>query len=306
MPDCNRKFPRDVGKERPCLNCHMGICDGWCRGTPGQEIYRERIEQAMEVLTGGAKRMIADLETQMLAAAEAMQFERAAELRDRMRAVKELANRQSVINAACADTDAIGFRRGARTAFVVMHYADGDLAGKDTELMAEPVEEDAAALSTLVQQYYARRGGCPRQILLPMELEDAEPLAQLLTQMSGHRVELTAPQRGTKRELVQAAVRNAQEEGLRAESEAERRSKTLQWLQKMLGLDGDLHRIEAFDISNTGDFGIVASMVVFEDGKPAKSKYRRFRMKEVTTQDDFASMHEAVSRRMAHFNAGDD
>ncbi|MCD8117151.1 MAG: excinuclease ABC subunit UvrC [Oscillospiraceae bacterium] len=306
LPGCTRRFPRDIGKDRPCLNWHMGACEGWCRGEPGQAQYRERMEQAVQILTGGAGALMRELEAQMLQASEELRFERAADLRDRMLAVKELSNQQTVINAARADTDAVGFRRGAKTAFVVLHYANGDLAGKDTELMPEPLEEDGAAVSALVRQYYTRRGAWPRTVLLPMELEDREPLSELLSQMAGHRVELAVPKRGVKRELVQAAERNAQDEGLRAESEAERRSKTLQWLQKLLGLAGEIRRIESFDISNTGDFGIVASMVVFEDGRPAKSKYRRFRMKEVRTQDDFASMHEAVGRRMAHYAEGDE
>ena len=220
--------------------------------------------------------------------------------------MKELNNRQVVLKAARADTDAVGFCRSARCSFVVLHYAGGDLAGKDLEQMPEPMEDDAAAVSELVRQYYTRRGAWPRTVLLPTEIEDEEPLAQLLTQMAGHKVELITPQRGIKRELLEAAARNAREESVRAESEAERRVKTLEWLQRMLALDEPIRRIESFDISNTGDFGIVASMVVFVDGKPARSQYRKFKMKTVAHQDDFASMQEAVSRRLAHFREGDE
>ena len=306
LPVCGKKFPRDIGKARPCLNHHMGVCDGWCRGEPDGAEYRRRMDQAVQLLSGGARELMVQLEREMLAASEQLRFEKAAELRDRLSAVKELNNRQTVLKAARADLDAVGFNRSARTGFVVLHYADGDLAGKDMELMPEPVEDDGLAVSALVRQYYTRRGAWPRTVLLPVEIEDGPPLAELLTRMAGHRVELVTPQRGVKRELVEAAVRNAREESARAESEAERRGKTLEWLQKMLGLPAPVRRVESFDISNTGDFGIVASMVVFQDGRPARSKYRKFKMKTVAHQDDFASMREAVDRRLAHFNEGDE
>lgn len=306
LPSCTRRFPRDIGKGRPCLNWHMGVCEGWCRGEPGEAAYRERVDQAVRILNGGAKELMRELEEDMMAAAEDLRFERAADLRDRLNAVRELSNRQTVIKAARADVDAVGFHRSARTSFVVLHYADGDLAGKDLEQMPEPVEEDDQAVSELVRQYYIRRGAWPRTVLVPMELEDAEPLSRLLTEMAGRKVEIVTPRRGVKRELLEAAARNAREESARAESEDERRGKTLEWLQKMLGLEKDIRRIESFDISNTGDFGIVASMVVFQDGRPARSKYRKFRMKTVEHQDDFASMREAVGRRLAHYNAGDE
>lgn len=306
LPACGRRFPRDIGKDRPCLNFHMGVCDGWCRGEPDGEEYRRRIAQAVQLLSGGAKELMGQLEREMLAASEALRFESAAKLRDRLMAVKELSNRQVVLKAARADTDAVGFCRSARCSFVVLHYADGDLAGKDLEQMPEPMEDDATAVSALVRQYYTRRGAWPKQILLPMEIEDAEPLMQMLSEQAGRKVELITPQRGVKRELLEAAMRNAREESARAESETERRSKTLEWLQRMLDLETIPHRIESFDISNTGDFGIVASMVVFQDGKPARSRYRKFKMKTVSRQDDFASMREAVGRRLARYKEGDE
>ena len=306
LPTCGKKFPRDIGRERPCLNHHIGACEGWCRGEPDGEEYRRRMGQAVQILSGGAKELMQSLEREMLTASEELRFEKAAALRDRLMAVRELSNRQVVLRAARADTDAVGFHRSARTSFVVLHYAEGDLAGKDLEQMPEPLEDDAAAVSALVRQYYARRGAWPRTVLLPVEIEDAEPLAQLLSQAAGHKVELVTPQRGLKRELLQAAERNAREESARAESEAERRVKTLEWLQKMLGLDRPIRRMESFDISNTGDFGIVASMAVFVDGKPARSQYRKFKMKTVAHQDDFASMYEAVSRRLARYGEGDE
>ena len=306
LPGCSRRFPRDIGKDRPCLNHHMNACEGWCRGEPGQDEYRRRMAQAAQILAGDSKRLLDELEREMLAAAEELRFERAAALRDRIRAVQELSNRQSVIKAARADTDAVGFFRGAKTAFVVLHYTDGDLTGKDTEIMPEPMEDDAAAVSALVRQYYIRRGAWPKLVLLPTEPEDMGPLAELLTEMAGRRVELSVPQRGARRDFLEAAQRNAREESARAETEYERRSKTLDWLARMLGLEEPPHRIEAYDISNTGSFGIVSSMTVFEDGRSAKGKFRKFRMKTVETQDDFASMYETIARRTDRFLEGDE
>lgn len=306
LPTCSRKFPRDIGKDRPCLNYHMGTCEGWCRGEPGQAYYRERVYQAAMLLDGGAKEIIAELEKEMLQASEELRFEKAAELRDRIRATKELSNRQTVIRAAHAELDVVGFYRSARTAFVVLHYADGDLVGKDVEMMPEPLEEDTEAVSALVRQYYSRRGAWPKQVLLPAEIEDLDSLTELLSRMAGRKVELATPKRGLKRELLEAAARNAREESVRVESESERRNKTLEWLQKMLGMEELPRRIEAYDISNTGNFGIVASMTVFENGKPSRKDYRKFRMKTVVEQNDFGSMFEAVSRRIARFQEKDE
>ena len=306
MPDCTRRFPRDIGRDRPCLNYHMNTCAGWCRGEPDAAAYRENIGQMIRMLDGDAKKLVGELEGEMERAAEELRFEQAAELRDRVRALRELSNRQHVIKSARTDTDAVGFCRGARTAFVVLHYTDGDLTDKDLELMPEPLEDDATAVSALLSQYYMLRGLWPRDVLVPFELEDRKELERLLTEAAGHRVTLSVPQRGGRRAFLEAAERNAKEESLRAATQAERRSKTLQWLQKMLGLEVFPRRIEAFDISNTGSTGIVASMTVFEGGRPLKRAYRKFRMKEVTSQDDYASMFEAVSRRFRRWREGDE
>lgn len=306
LPLCGKRFPRDLKKDRPCLNYHMGACAGWCQGEPGAESYRENVAQALRILEGESKGLLAELEDQMSTAAEELRFEEAAALRDRLRALQELSNRQRVLGSARTDTDAIGFCRGAKTAFVVLHYTDGDLTDKELELMPEPLEDDAAALSSLLLQFYAIRGLWPKTILLPWEIEDGEALEQLLTEAAGRKVELLCPQRGVRREFLEAAMRNAREESRRAASAAEHRSKTLQWLQQMLGLETLPERMEAYDISNTGDFGIVASMTVFDHGRPAKRSWRRFRMKTVEGQNDFASMHEVITRRLQRYLDGDE
>ena len=306
LPTCQRKFPRDIGKDRPCLNYHMGVCSGYClRDTP-REDYLAAIEQAGLILSGRTAQLRQQLTQQMLEASDSLHFELAAEYRDRLRAIESLGNRQKVIATAFADTDAIGFFRGVKTCFAVLHYSGGSLAGKDFELMDEPVEEDGEAVSRLVSAYYLRRGVWPKTILLPVEPEDMEELSQLLSQAAGRRVYVEAPKRGDKAVLTNTACINAREEVTRSTTAQQRRSKTLEWLQKTLGLDSIPHRIEAFDISNTGSFGIVAAMTVFADGRPLKRDYRRFRIKETDGQDDYGSMREAVRRRFIRCLEGDE
>ncbi len=307
LPDCSRKFPRDIGKERPCLNYHMGSCAGWCLRDSDAEDYRRRVRQAALILEGKSAELIEELRAQMEQAAEELRFERAAALRDRLRAVENLTERQRVIATAFADTDAVGFCRGAKSCFTVLHFVDGDLVGKDVEMLDEPLEEDAEAVSSLVREYYtARRGGWPKTILLPCEIEDAEELAELLTELSGRRVYIETPKRGERVRLIESAALNAREEIQRRTTAEQRRSKTLEWLQRALELERFPERIEAFDISNLGDTGIVAAMTVHVDGKPLKRDYRKFRIRELDGQDDYASMYQAVSRRLKRYLDGDE
>lgn len=305
LPTCTRRFPQDVGRQRPCLNYHMGTCAGYCLKDASAEEYRASIREAALILEGKTAELTADLERRMQAAAEALRFEYAAELRDRLRAVQGLQNHQRVIATAYSDTDAVGFQRGARCCFTVLHFTDGNLTGKDFELMDEPLEPDEEALAALVQQYYETRGAWPRQILLPCEIEGAPVLQQLLTEKAGHRVAIEHPQRGDRRHLTESAALNAREEILRATTAAQRGLKTLEWLQKALELPAPPERIEAFDISNLGDTGIVAGMTVFRRGKPLKRDYRRFRIRSTQGQDDYGSMREAVTRRFQHYLDGD-
>ena len=306
LPDCSRRFPRDIGKERPCLNYHMGTCAGWCLADSDAEDYRRRIRQAELILDGKSGELIDSLRTQMEEAAEELHFERAAELRDQLRAIEALANKQRVISTAFADTDAIGFCRGAKSCFTVLHFVDGDLVGKDVEMMEEPLEEDAEAISDLVRQYYtAHRGGWPKSILLPCEIEDAPELEELLSETAGRRLYIEAPKRGERMRLIESAALNAREEIQRRTTVEQRRSKTLEWLQKALDLATFPTRIEAFDISNLGDTGIVAAMSVHVDGKPLKRDYRKFRIRELDGQDDYASMYQAVYRRLKRYLDGD-
>ena len=306
LPDCSRKFPRDIGKERPCLNYHMGACAGWCLADSDGEDYRARMRQAALILEGKSAELIEELRREMEQAAGELRFEKAAQLRDRMRAIESVSQKQRVIATAFADTDAVGFCRGAKSCFTVLHFVNGDLAGKDTEMMDEPLEEDAEAVSDLVRQFYtAQRGGWPAVILLPVEPEDREELETLLSETAGRRVRLECPKRGERMRLIESAALNAREEIQRRTTQAQRRSKTLEWLQKALELERFPGRIEAFDISNLGDTGIVAAMTVHQDGRPLKRDYRKFRIRDLEGADDYASMYQAVYRRFRRYLDGD-
>ncbi|MCD8211550.1 MAG: excinuclease ABC subunit UvrC [Oscillospiraceae bacterium] len=307
LPACSKVFPRDIGKERPCLNYRMGRCAGWCRPELTQEEYRRTVDQAVRLLNGDFAAVLRDLREEMDRASEQLHFERAAELRDRCRAIELLSQKQKVLSGPLADTDVIGFYRGdARSCFVVLHFLEGQLAAKDWSLLDTPMEEDNEVVSSLVRQYFTPRGRLPRTILLPCPLEDQESLAALLSEQAGRRVELAVPKRGAKADLVRMAGSNAREEAERATSRQERTAGLLERLGTLLALDAPPRRIEAFDISNTGASVIVASMVVFADGKPRKSDYRRFKVNGLSAPDDYTSMSQVVTRRFTRLLAGED
>ncbi len=305
LPTCSRVFPRDIGRERPCLNHHMGACRGYCLRDASAEEYRASINDAALILEGRSDELEQQLRDDMMKAADELRFELAAELRDRLRAISALGNRQRVIAATRADTDAIGWHRGAKCCAAVLHYRGGDLVGKDYELMDEPLEDDGELMSSFVRQYYSRRGHFPKNILLPCEPEDRAELEQLLSEAGGKRVYVECPKRGDRARFVETACVNAREECIRATTASQRRIKTLEWLQKTLGLPSEPRRIEAFDVSNLGNTGIVAAMTVFVDGKPLKRDYRKFRIRDTEGQDDYHSMREAVFRRFRRWKEGD-
>ena len=305
LPHCGKKFPRDIGKERPCLNFQMNQCDGWCRPSKTQTEYHSLLEQAVQLLEGKYQSLTDQLKSQMEAAAEGLEFERAAELRDRMQAIASLGQRQLVTAGTMADTDVIGwYQTEAKACFAVLHYIRGNLMDKDYELL--PVPDDASeALSALVKQYYLQRQAAPKRILLPAPMEDAAPFAQLLREKLEKTVAILAPQRGDGKRLVDLASKNAREEAERATSAAERLNGTLLLLQAMLRLPEPIRRMEAYDISNTAGTDIVASMTVFVDGKPKKSDYKRFKLENLDGQDDYASMRQVLCRRFCRYLDGD-
>ncbi len=307
LPSCHKKFPRDIGRERPCLNYHMGKCDGYCRREMDQSRYKENMEQIVRLLEGRQSEVVRDLERQMTQAAEELRFEQAAALRDRIHAVELLSKRQRAVGRL-ADTDVVGFFRGqAKSCFVVLHFSDGELAAKDMDLIETPMEgEEGEVISALVSQYYTQRGELPRTILLPCELDDEAALARMLSEQAGRRVELLTPQRGAKLDLIRLARTNAVEEVERATSKEERQSKLMEALGKLCGLEAPPRRLESYDISNQGADDIVASMVVFENGRPKKSDYRHFKLKDMDGPNDYASMEQVLTRRFRRYLDGDE
>lgn len=309
LPTCNRRFPRDIGAERPCLNFHMGRCDGFCRPEMTAEEYNRRIDQACQLLEGKSRQLLREMTAEMEAEAEALRFEQAAAIRDRINAIGALSKKQTVIAGLCADTDIWGLYRGAgKCCYAVLHMEDGNLTGRETELFSAPIEEEEAEmLSALTAQYYLPRAVLPHEILLPVDTGECENLSEVLTRRAGHKVWVHVPQRGEKADLRDMAQRNAAEEAERATTAEERVAHTLSLLSGMLGLAQPPRRMESFDISNTGKSDIVASMVVYSGVRPLRSAYRRFRIKELQGHpDDYASMQEVLRRRLQRAADGDE
>ena len=303
LPACRKKFPRDIGKERPCLNYHMGRCDGFCRPEMTAEEYNRRMDMAVKILEGRTKLVTAELERDMEQAAEELRFEEAAALRDRIQAIQVLGKRQKVIAAVCADTDVWGMYLESKCCYAVLHYQEGQLTGREAELFAASALDDPGEiLSALLLQYYGGRSVLPREICIPVAIEDQEVLEQLLAEKAGHKVALRVPQRGERAQVLAMAADNAREEAERQTTQAERADKTLELLGRMMDLEEPPEWLESYDISNTGGEDIVASMAVFHGSKPAKDRYRRFRIKELNGRpDDYRSMEEVLTRRFTHY-----
>ncbi len=304
MPNCSKKFPRDIGKGRPCLNYHLNQCEGWCQDHKCKEEYMVIAEQAKQLLTGNYKQVAEQIRSQMLKASEELNFELAASLRDRLHSVESLGKKQLVTAGSFADTDVIGYASTeTKACFTVLHFSGGNLLDKDFEILNVP-EDPKLAVSSLIKQYYLNRGFAPRIVLLPFDIEDMELFSFLLSDRFGKATKIKVPQKGDNAKLVALAVKNAQEEALRLTDKEERIQGSLLLLGKMLKLDIP-KRIESFDISNISGTDIVASMVVYQEGKPQKSEYKRFRIDDLPGQDDYASMAQVVTRRFSRYLSGD-
>lgn len=300
LPSCNKVFPRDIGKDRVCLHYHMGQCDGWCQKDTQQSEYSTRMMQVQQLLSGNYQKVYNNIQKQMLSAADSMQFEIAANLRDRLNAIENLGKKQLVSAKSFADTDVIGFAQTeSKACFTVLHYQCGQLLDKDYEIYSYQ-ESPRTSLSSLVHQYYLTRGFAPRVILLPFDLDDMDIYSQILQKMYGRAVQIKVPQRGVNVRLIDLACRNALEEAERITTKEEKHFAVQVHLGKMLSI-GTPRRIESFDISNISGTDIVGSMVVFQDGKPKKSDYKRFKIQDLSNQDDYASMEQIIKRRFLHY-----
>ena len=304
LPTCSKQFPKDLGKGRVCLHYHMKQCAGWCQGRLSQEDYQMRIQQARKLLLGEHKAVARQLREEMLKASDELQFELAAILRDRLQSVEALQQKQFVTAGNSVDTHVIGYGcTEAKACFAVLHYHKGNLVDKQYEVF--PLQDDPQeAVSSLLKQFYLNGKLLPRQILLPLEIEDSALISQWLESIAGRKVKVLHPKRGDNVRLVELACKNAYEEALRLTQQAERHQVVLTLLGKMLAIDTPL-RMESFDISNISGTDIVGSMVVFQDGKPCKKDYKRFKLEGMQQQNDYASMAQVLRRRFAHFVACD-
>ena len=304
LPSCSKKFPRDIGKDRVCLHYHMNQCDGWCQGKYTADEFAGRMMQARDLLSGNFNKVAEDIKNQMVSYSEELNFELAAQLRDRYKAILNLGQKQLVTAGKAADMDVIGYAETETKACVtVLHFHQGNLFDKEYQIITLPDDRDEA-VSTLLNQYYQSKGYAPKRILLPFELEDRPVIEEFISRENNKRVQLHVPRRGENVKLVELAIKNALEEAVRITDKEERAKGAVLLLGKMLSIDTP-NRIESYDISHIAGTDIVASMVVFSDGKPKRSDYRRFKLENMDDQDDYGAMKQVLRRRFQHYIGND-
>lgn len=292
--------------ERPCLNHHLGQCCAPCTGRVSEADYAERVAGAIDLLTRGSATMIAALQEQMQDAAENLEFEKAAKLRDRIAAIKRIDSRQKVVMTRVEEQDVIAMvRAGGRSCFEVFRVRGGALTDRE-EFVIDELEGEAADRGEFLTQYYARGREIPPQITVDGLPEDAELLEQYLTEQAGRRVHIVCPQKGDQAKLVAMCRDNASQYLADRLGMSGRETAALDELGTLLGLSVPPSYIECYDISHTAGDDPVAGMIVYENGKPLKSAYRRFAIREAKGGDDPASMQEVLARRLAEYQAGTD
>ncbi len=305
LRSCNRVLPRDISKERPCLNYHMHQCYAPCQGYQTKEEYAARVRGALEFLNGRFMPVVKDLEEQMKQAAAALDFERAAQLRDLLISVKQVAEKQKISYTDGEDRDIIALAMDERDAVVQVFFVrEGKLIGREhfhVTIGNEDTKQEV--LSTFLHQYYAGTPFIPKEIMLQYEVDDAQLISQWLSSRRGQKCSVRVPKKGKREKLVELAAQNAQSVLTRDKEKIRREEgRTIGAVKEIAALLklSDIYRMEAYDISNTNGFESVGSMVVYEKGKPCRSDYRRFKLQSVTGPDDYASMYEVLSRRFTH------
>lgn len=303
LPNCNRKFPQDFGKGRPCLNYYIKQCCGPCRGKVTEEEYNEAFQEALDFIKGGSSTSVKVLTEKMEEAAENLEFELAARLRDRINAIEAMRARQKVVASKVEEQDIFALAQGeTHTAFEVFRFTGNKLSDRES-FLTEGCQPDAEARSEFLRQYYAIRDRVPPLVVLDGEVEDAELLSRWLSEKRGKGVKILVPQRGDQAQLVQMCRKNAAENIARQTGNSGRDASALDELRRLLGLEKVPAYIESYDISNLAGGENVAGMVVFENGRPLKSAYRKFKIKTVTGQDDYGSMREVIRRRLEEYKA---
>ncbi len=302
---CNKKFPRDFGKDRPCLNYHMGQCPGVCTGEVDAEVYGESVREAMSFLDGDYKPVIRMLREKMEACSSEMEFERAATYRDLIESVMDCVEKQKITSADAEDKDIVACATDGEDAVVqVFFIRGGRMIGREHYFINVRIENEMPEiLSIFLKQYYAGTPFIPKEIYVQEELPDGEMITGWLTEKKGRKVSIVTPKRGAKEKLVELAAKNAQmvldQDRERIKREEGRTIGAMKEIAELIGLER-INRMEAFDISNTSGYQSVGSMVVFEKGKPARSDYRKFKIKTVTGPNDYESMREVLTRRFSH------
>ncbi|MBE6723698.1 MAG: excinuclease ABC subunit UvrC [Ruminococcaceae bacterium] len=321
LPSCKRKFPADIGRERPCVYYQMGRCMGICTGEVSREEYDSALDQAAGILRGGTRDVIAGLTAKMLRASDALEFEQAARCRDAIAGLRKLGERQKAVGSPDVECDVIGlhltdvdelkFRDCAAVFYIRSGYiADSEhfLFGGDEITSEEENENGDSPFSVFLMSLYQSREFIPGEILLSFEIPDHDRavLSEYFTERSGHRVEVRTPKRGASKYLCDMAVQDAARHSENRAKQDRDGERTLASLAQLLKLEVLPERIEAYDISNLGDEHITCGMVVCAEGRMKKSEYRTFNIKSSSGQDDYASMTEAISRRLAHMGQDGD
>ena len=303
LPDCTRKFPQDFGKGRPCLNYYIKQCCAPCRGRVSEAEYNEAFQEALDFIKGGSSTSVKALTAKMEEAAENMEFELAARLRDRIAAINKMKERQKVVASRVEEQDVFALAQGeTHTAFEVFRFTGGKLSDRES-FLTEGCQPDPEARSEFLRQYYAIRDRVPPVVTIDGPVEDAELVARWLSEKRGKSVKLHVPQRGEQAQLVQMCRQNAAESIARQAGSTGRDASALDELRRLLGLEKVPAYIECYDISNLQGGENVAGMVVFENGRPLKSAYRKFKIQTVTGQDDYGSMREVIRRRFTEYYA---
>ena len=301
LPDCNKKFPRDIGKSRPCLNFYIDQCCAPCRGKVSGEDYNEAFQQALDFVKGGSGTSVRELTKRMEQAAEDLDFELAARLRDRINAIQKLRDRQKVVESKVPEQDVIALAQGeSQTAFEVFRFTGGKLTDRES-FLTEGTGSDPEARSEFLRQYYAIRDRIPPVVTLDGPCDGQELTARWLTERRGRTVRINVPQKGSQKQLVEMCHNNAAEYLAQQSGRSGRDASALDELRRLLGLEKTPAYIECYDISNLQGGENVAGMVVFENGRPLKAAYRRFKIKTVEGQDDYGSMREVIERRFNEY-----
>lgn len=305
LPRCTRRFPQDIGKGRPCLNAHIGKCMAVCSGKIRNEDYREAVESALHMIRHGQADIMKTLKARMEDAAERLDFERAALIRDQLAAIEKVSRGQKVVRSEVAEQDVIAFAGSANAVCAaILRFREGRLADK-REFLFQDTQDIAALRDEFLPRYYLEDTEfIPKSIAVDEAPAGAQHLQRLLSETKGAKVQLYVPQRGDTKKLVEMARTNAFERLARESGRYAREQRALDETAHLLGLAAPPRVIESYDISNWGDGTSVAGMVVFEDGKPKKAGYRRFKMHTVPGTDDYASMAETLARRAAEYEKG--